>query len=332
MLFRDRPLLVDGVDRDLYLPRPALERRVIEPVLAWKNVLLLGDAGSGKSTLLRKLAIELEARGRPTVTVRAAVAESLLDLLQLLDAELERRVARDSPRAERDGLPDTARLVDAARALARDAPAVILLDGLDEMADPGVGYDLFGRLRDELWGLGHAWIVTARTQVSGSLRTPPAAAFWSVVVEIPPLNDEERDELIDRGLTEPERELAADRLPLRWEGSAVHPRLVIRTVEELLSAEASDATEREPWDWHLMRARELGRSEEIALMELIGLGRPASAHDRELLARLGWSRPYAQRVLSNLERSGVVRSIAERRDEPGRPRKLYEPITRNRSR
>jgi predicted transcriptional regulator len=44
-----------------------------------------------------------------------------------------------------------------------------------------------------------------------------------------------------------------------------------------------------------------------------------------LLDRLGWSRAYAQRMLSHLEDARLLRSIPERRDRPARPRKLYEP-------
>lgn len=60
------------------------------------------------------------------------------------------------------------------------------------------------------------------------------------------------------------------------------------------------------------------------MIEIQGLGRPVSVHDADLLDRLGWSRPYAQRILSTLEANGILRSIPERRDAPGRPRKLYE--------
>jgi MoxR-like ATPase len=50
MRFRDTDLLVDGLDADLYLERPELERSLSEPLAAGRNVLLLGEPGSGKST------------------------------------------------------------------------------------------------------------------------------------------------------------------------------------------------------------------------------------------------------------------------------------------
>jgi ethanolamine ammonia-lyase small subunit len=33
MRFRDRPLLVDGIDADLYVERPDLERRLLNEIL-----------------------------------------------------------------------------------------------------------------------------------------------------------------------------------------------------------------------------------------------------------------------------------------------------------
>lgn len=72
----------------------------------------------------------------------------------------------------------------------------ILVDGL---IDSDVGYDLFGRLRDELWSSGHSWAVAVRPRDSAALRTPPADAFWSTVVEIPALTTEETERLLHLG-------------------------------------------------------------------------------------------------------------------------------------
>jgi energy-coupling factor transporter ATP-binding protein EcfA2 len=303
MRFRDRPLLVDGLDAGLYLERPELERRLVESLAGGGNVLLLGEAGSGKSTLLRRAAGLLAGSERPAVSVNAGLAGDAAGLLELVADAL-------GPAAEDGG--GGAGLLRAVRRLRRDAPAAIMVDGL---IDPDVGYDVFGRLRDELWDLGHAWAVAVRPRDSAALRTPPADAFWSSVVEIPPLEADEVARLLRLGLRPEELR--------RVEGgpavAPAHPRQVIRAARAALDPGAEGVSHR-----HLERAAGLGRGEALAAAELRDLGRPVSAGDPELLERLSWSRAYAQRILSNLEEHGVVRSIPERSDRPGRPRKLYE--------
>lgn len=303
MRFRDRPLLVDGLDAGLYVERPELERRLVEPLSAGGNVLLLGEAGSGKSTLLRRAAGVLARSGRPAVAVNAGLAGDAAGLLDLVGDAL----------GPGDEEGRGAGLLPAVRRLRREPPVVILVDGL---IDRDVGYDVFGRLRDELWDLGHAWAVAVRPRDSAALRTPPADAFWSSVVEIPPLDADEVARLLRLGLDPEElRRIEGDPAV-----AAGHPRQVIRAARAVLEPGAGAVAGHE----HLERAAELGGSEALAAAELRDLGRPVSAGDPDLLGHLSWSRAYAQRILSNLEGHGVVRSIPERSDRPGRPRKLYE--------
>ncbi len=314
MRFRDRPLVVDGLDAALYLDRPDLERRVLEPLAAGRNVLLLGEAGSGKSTLLRKAAAALAGPERQAVIVNAGLADDAAGLLELVRGALggEDDGGDPAPAPPDPGGPG---LLRAVRRLRRDSPAAILVDGL---VDPDAGFDLFGRLRDELWGLGHAWAVAARPRDSARLRTPPADAFWSAVVEIPPLGDDEVGRLLRLGLSPDELGRVERVRPL----APAHPRQVIRAARDALERDGRDAGSAA--EAQVVRAAALGRSEGLAAAELRDLGRPVSAHDPDLLGRLAWSRPYAQRILANLEEHRVVRSIPERTDRPGRPRKLYE--------
>lgn len=314
MKFRDRPLLPNGIDSGLYLRRPAVESAAVRPLLAGRNVLLLGEPGAGKSTLMRQAMKVVEDAGKPAVWVNASPAGDALELLQLVDVALERSEHQSKTELT---TPGAGALLLAARRLKRADPTVIVVDGL---LDAATGFDLFGRLRDELWSANHAWLVGVRPRDSGALRTPPADAFWGATVEIPPLETDEIERLLHLGLDDREYALVSRD---RNEASAF-PRSIIRDAEARLAAgEASRSVKPEEL---ATRASLIGRSEGMAMAELLGIARPASAHDQELLDRLGWSRPYAQRILSNLERRGLVRSIPERPGErTGRPRKLYEP-------
>jgi energy-coupling factor transporter ATP-binding protein EcfA2 len=309
MRFRDRPLLVDGLDAGLYLDRPELERRVVEPLLSDRNVLLLGDAGSGKSTVLRQAASVLRSRGRDAVLVNGALARDATQLLELVDDAMPDGSDRPPQR------PGSSGLLNAARRLQRPSPVAILLDGLSEAE---IGYDLFGRLRDELWELGHPWGVAVRPRDSGALRSPPADAFWSDIVEICPLDHDQTERLLRLGLDEEEYQTVQRCHSI----AGTHPRSVIREAQRLLAGDPDSSAS--PGTELLERASAVGRSEAMAMAELQGIGRPVSAHDPELLARLGWSRSYAQRILSRLEANGLLRTMPERGDRIGRPRKLYE--------
>lgn len=317
MRFRDRPLLVDGLDADLYLERPKLEQSVLLPLLEGRNVLLLGDAGSGKSTLLRRTAAVLEQRGHSTVLVNAAPAADTEDLLEIIDVALEQRIGVTGRPEHSDGLGSSARVLAGVRRMGRNESVAVMVDGL---IDPDIGYHLFGRLRDELWELGHVWAVAVRPRDSAALRTPPADAFWGSVVEISPLDYEQTEHLLRLGLDAAEYQQVDRDRGIAGE----HPRALIRAAQAMLAGQGEPGTASLAQDL-VERASQLGRGEAMAMVELQGLGRPASAHDAELLGRLGWSRPYAQRMLSHLEENGLVRSIPERSDRPGRPRKLYEP-------
>lgn len=311
MRFRDRPLLLDGIDAALYLDRPELESKLVETLWSERNVLLLGEPGSGKSTLLRKAASLLESRGRAAVLVNGALAQEATGLLELVDDALPPSEARGAPqRAASSGL------LNAARRMRRASPVAILLDNL---VDGEIGYDVFGRLRDELWELRHPWAVAVRPRDSGALRTPPANAFWSSVVEIPPLGYDQIERLLALGLNDAEYETVHRDCVI----SGAHPRQIIRAAQQAVAQGSTVSLA--PGQELIDRATELGRSEAMAMAELQALGRPVSAHDPELLARLGWSRSYAQRILAHLEANKLLRTMPERGDRVGRPRKLYEP-------
>ena len=174
MRFRDRPLLVDGIDADLYVPRPDLESLLLEKILAHRNILLVGPSGSGKSTALHKLAVDLRNAGQRAVLVNAGAGRSASDLLALVANELDLPDLQPDPNL---GTPVVS-LVRSVRQLAQ-APASVIL--LDDPHHPDSAYELFGRLREELWALPHQWVVAIRAGQSPSLRRPPADAFFPEV-------------------------------------------------------------------------------------------------------------------------------------------------------
>jgi predicted transcriptional regulator len=320
MLLRDRPLLQDRIDAAIYLPRPELENPLIKALSQERNALLVGPAGSGKTTLLRRVEAAIEESGRRTVWVNAALAADAVSFLGEVEEVLR------NPEPELGGIepphppPRPPGLLPAVRAIAAQQPATIIVDSL---ADEDLGFDLFGRLRDELWAARHVWLVAVTPPVSAILRTPPAAAFWSKVVEIPPLESAEVRELLKRGLDRKEWNRMKGISP----PSELHVRAVIREVERILEG---DGGTDQRMGALIENAGRIGRSEATAMSELIGLGRPASVHDNELLDRLDWSRAYAQRIFANLEAADLVRSIPDSsRERSGRPRKLYEPNPRS---
>jgi hypothetical protein len=325
MLLRERPLLADGIDADVYVAR-AIGEVLVDAALADRNTLLVGEPGSGKTTLMRWLRARLREAGRRCAFVNASLTGDMSSFVDLVADALDEAWhpgprPLTSPYRSGETLPRTVRLLHDVRRLETPEPAIVLVDGLTNGA---VAHDWFGRLRDEVWALGHTWVVAARPVEAGSFRAPPADAFWSLVLEVPRLSPAERDAMLERGLDPEERELV-DRAALPPDPT---PRELVTLLREVTSRSngASAPGELEDW-WRRRRERAatLGQPEQLALAELEAVGRPVSAHDDDLLRRLDWSRPYAQRVLGRLEDAGLVRVIPERTGGQGRPRKLYEP-------
>jgi energy-coupling factor transporter ATP-binding protein EcfA2 len=318
---RNRALLVDGVDAKRYVDRPLLERALEDAVADGRNTLLIGPPGSGKTTLLRKLAADLKPAPRSVAWVNPALADNGVELLELIAHCVEEAadIRHETPR--RPTVPADAtgplRLLGALERVPSRPPTVVLIDGT---LQPEAAYDVFGRLRDQLWALPHTWVLATTSERSGAVRAAPADAFWSTIIEVGPMTAAQIDDLLRRGLSASER-AQVDAHEMRPVQDT--PRRVIRFAQDVLDGTLSgvDLPEARRHE----RAAALSRGASMALAELEGLGRPAAASDPELLARLGWTRPYASRVLAGLESAGVLRSFPAAAVGQGRPPKLYEP-------
>jgi len=168
-------------------------------------------------------------------------------------------------------------LLASVRRLRREETVAILVDGL---IDASVGYDVFGRLRDELWALGHVWAVAVRPRDSGvcGLRQLTRLGFLSLIsrpstMKRPSTYIRPR---VERGRAPHRR----PRPPDQWRSPAIRHRAAEEMLKQPRGSEPQLPDSRQE---AVRRASELGRSEAMAAAELAGLGRPTSAHDPDLL-------------------------------------------------
>jgi MoxR-like ATPase len=286
---------------------------------------VLGAPGAGKTTLLHRLATEMEADDLGLVprSVDLAPAATAAQALGLI---LEALGQRDFSQAWADTLrrglkpPSTpsSELIGLVRRLGQAPPSLVLAD-----SPPGDGQShvLFGRLRDELWQLEHRWVVAVPRVQRDEVTRPPANAFFDVRVELGPLPEEARRELLERRLGE-EDHVDVEALAQASDGL---PRSLIESAREAVLSETSTAEVIAGQDE--LQAR-LSVFPEVArdVYAFLRANGPASASDRELLGAMGFSAQRARVVLSDLERAGMVQSFAERQERRGRPRKLYEAV------
>ncbi len=321
-----RPLFDNAADAKLFIARDEaarLEANCRDGV----NSLVLGDRGIGKTSLLRYVALRLREENFPCIVVDAAPAETALDVVRLVTAELGRRphpiqqIARSFDPHLATGLGEPGELLNALRNLrqtdVQEGTRTAIL--LDSPPRPEELHLLFGRLRDEIWQLPYTWAVAAPSNQRGTLLAVPADAFFEDVIEMLPLTREQQAELVSRRLGPGE----ATPWRLQEEGEE-NPRRLLEAVRDAIRSGKppesyfAGLTERD------RKVNGLGRAAAMAYAELDNSG-AASASDEELLKRLGWSRQRAAQVLADLERANLVR--ADMRPGPsGRPRKVFEVV------
>lgn len=289
-----------------------------------RNTLLVGAPGTGKTSALHMTEFDLRESDRPVAYVSLAPAE---DVGHATVAIYRAAAAQGWLEAD-DDLVDAALRTDdpyAPNALIRQlgsAPddAVILVDDVHSE----VGHGLFGRLRDELWQYGLVWGVAADSSEAHGLRRPPADAFFEEVVHLESPAAGERRALLRRRAGREGMPLTDTAIDALAEYGAASLRDLLAAARQVTVSGLQPQTVVIGTERRRRRAEEAGgRPAAMLVSEMEHLG-PVSAGDEQLLDALGWTRPRAVDLLNQLEAAGVVRSHVERRDGPGRPRKLYE--------
>jgi hypothetical protein len=297
----ESPLLFDESDRDLYVRRPDIEFWLRSAAQAsgggW---LLLGAPGTGKTTMLRWLEAELRREQAPIAWVDAGAITSAAELVDLIARPLH--VQED---AASDG--DTHSIQRQLRAL-RERPRTCVI--IDNLTDQQAAFDLFGRMRDLIWGTRHNIILSGRLDDVATLRRPPADAFFSHTLQLHPP---------DVGILQALGENVERPLPDLQRLLSLRPPSLRAAVRYLNTPSLMDGAER--WRARLsgLRPAAAGVGEQV-----LELGRPVTAEDDELQARTGLGSIALRRYLRSLEHDGLLRVAPERTGRPGRPVLTYE--------
>lgn len=298
-----RPLLDTALDRQRYVERD-LDERLIALLRAGRNVLVSGTRGSGRTSMAFHAIGHLDHRA---IVLPVGLARKPQDVLHQLLAALATDEQADDP-AVAEGLLHAGETVRALRALeARndeiDGRVLVVVDDID----PIVGFELFGRLRNELWLLDRIhWLVLCLDHDMPMLTRPPADAFFDARLSIGPLSYEEaRRVLRARQLDEPEQ--------LEWIAEEDRmPVTVLRAVSEPVRRDT------------LSDPLPVPAADLLAWLRAHG---PHAISDAALLRGTRLSRTAATRAAASLRETGLIREVtAPPTGRPGRPKRFYEAV------
>lgn len=314
-MLRDSPILFDAVDREAWVNRPAIQRRLAQAALAASGVLVVGERGSGRTSLLNWLGEDLRKKGKSVVRVNAALVEDATGFLDLVINGLSRAHANSNLTSQLTAPPmsiqasETILLQEKARRL-RAAPEAWIL--VDDLYEKKVIRTVFGGLRDFLWESGHHWVVSARPADRGAFLSPPADAFFAERINLPPLTRRELERFAEHAGTGQGKRLES------LARDATYPREAVRTLLQIDTSIDTDDAE-----------AALGRAVAAVFQDVLALRRPVTPDDPELLAASGLSEVTLRKYLNRLAASGYLEDETARSGAPGRPRKIYAPVSRS---
>lgn len=312
-------------DGKLFVGRDTELRRLERAAQLGFNMLALGERGIGLTSLMSQHQRRMQEAGRPCFYLSGAKIKSSEQVLEAIRTGGMGRSQIPDPVREVMGLPNAISVFhhlvwNIHRVDAEVLPIVIL----DDMHDPKLTHQMFGRYRDEIWELPCHWVVCGLTRHRSQYLTPPADAFFEAEIVVGPMDDSVADDLLEARLAMAAAEdaqvvelIRSNYEQIVKEGGG-NPRQILASARDVLLRDVEENASREHSRW---KATSLGETEGRVWRYILTHG-PVSASDEELLDYFGITRARATQVLGNLEKATLVVAYHEKQGV-GRPRKLY---------
>lgn len=322
ILLGQRPLGASDADFRLFANRSPELSRVSRSLRLGFNAYVAGSRGSGKTSFLqqvkrdhpearyvglnwfdtvgdRLVAIEGALTGKSEVHHRGDnFAEQVSKSFAVIGGVQIRKVA--------DPLRH---LREAAARIENETRLVLLVDDLPTEHC----YELFGRLRDEMWELPVQWVVTG---TAANLEAP-ADSFFDTVIRLPLFEVEALHELISRRADSgtPAEKVALEKVagPVLDAVAPCTPRQALSAIRDVYLSDDFERASKELAKVGEARARLTGTAAKV-LDSLMAHG-PTHAGDERLLADVGVTRSRVVQVLGDLEVEGLVDSEREGRKQ-----------------
>jgi energy-coupling factor transporter ATP-binding protein EcfA2 len=314
MLLQARPLYDNSTDSELFVT-PPVWNQVVQGIDRRLNVLIEGPRGSGKTTLMRQIQLVMRNQGDAVAFVDATAVDDLVDLTA--------RIHRVVGGVEVSTADPSGKVAALLQAIGTQPATTILLDA---SGSAKAVYDLFGRMRDELWQQEHRWVVAIDEKDRSTVLRPPADAFFDLVVGLEPWPTNDLADLLARRVEDDPA--ARTLIPSAAAAANGNPREALRALSHGLIAEEDPSVVFGERARLLDRASGLGRTPAMLMGELLDRDQ-ASPSDEDLQSALGVGRARLTQLFHQLEATGLVVSETARSTGPGRPRIVYRPaVTR----